>query len=586
MRNTGSLDVESPLVLLCIEAATESYETIEKWRRQRRTLERLPTQLAESLLHRLLRRRLLSPSLLEVFQHRIEEIDLRGEKSVDAEWMAYLGAFSCLRSLNVADCHRLTSSALWAITGMTSLKELDLSRCSKVNDAGMMHLLSIPTLEKLFISETSVSADGVTLLSSLNNLSSLDLGGLPVTDQALYSLQGLKQLQYLVIWGSKISNKGAAILKMFPKLEFLDVAWTNVTKLPNLPFLACLSMSHCTVHCISEGAGLTNAPLSKLIFSGATFIDVTAVFLSINTSSVSSLDLSRSYFHSFTFLHDMKTLEHLDLSFTKIGDESVELIACTGVNLRSLNLSNTVISSAGVGILAGHVPNLEVILLSETHIDDVALSYLSMMPALRVINLSNTNVKGQNLSLTALQSLNHLERLDLQETRVSDESLYPLSSFQELNYLFLKSLHLTDISSHHLSRFPRLMNLSVRDAVLTNGWLHSFKPRAVLKLLDLRGCWLLTEDAIFGFHIKYPQVELLHELLVPPEEQPSSRVNSRGPDRIQKGRRMPKSSTSFKDYIFIDQRLKYSRDELLALQHSPLSLASLHDRDNFPHLLD
>lgn len=72
---------------------------------------------------------------------------------------------------------------------MTSLKELDLSRCSKVNDAGMMHLLSIPTLEKLFISETSVSADGVTLLSSLNNLSSLDLGGLPVTDQALYSLQ-------------------------------------------------------------------------------------------------------------------------------------------------------------------------------------------------------------------------------------------------------------------------------------------------------------------------------------------------------------------------------------------------------------
>lgn len=49
----------------------------------------------------------------------MEKIDLRGEKSVDAEWMAYLGAFRYLRSLNVADCHKVTSSALWPITGIS-----------------------------------------------------------------------------------------------------------------------------------------------------------------------------------------------------------------------------------------------------------------------------------------------------------------------------------------------------------------------------------------------------------------------------------------------------------------------------------
>lgn len=37
---------------------------------------------------------------------------------MDAEWMAYLGAFRNLRALNVADCHRVTSSALWAMTGI------------------------------------------------------------------------------------------------------------------------------------------------------------------------------------------------------------------------------------------------------------------------------------------------------------------------------------------------------------------------------------------------------------------------------------------------------------------------------------
>jgi hypothetical protein len=31
--------------------------------------------------------------------------------------MAYLGAFRNLRSLNVADCHRVTSSAVWPMIG-------------------------------------------------------------------------------------------------------------------------------------------------------------------------------------------------------------------------------------------------------------------------------------------------------------------------------------------------------------------------------------------------------------------------------------------------------------------------------------
>lgn len=81
--------------------------------------------------------------------------------------------------------------------GMTSLKELDLSRCLKVTDAGIQHLISISSLEKLYASETGVTTNGIVLLSSLKNLSVLDLGGLPVTDQALSSLQVLHFLPIL-----------------------------------------------------------------------------------------------------------------------------------------------------------------------------------------------------------------------------------------------------------------------------------------------------------------------------------------------------------------------------------------------------
>lgn len=205
--------------------------------------------------------------------------------------------------------------------------------------------------------------------------------------------QTLTKLQYFDIWGSKISNKGAADVVVFSKLSFLNIAWTDVTSLPNLPSLACLNMSNCTIHSLFEGKG-DKAHLMKLIVSGATFLNESELFLFIETSSLSFLDASRSSLNSFCFLSTMKALEHLDLSFTMVGDDSIELIACIGENLRNLNLSNTRVSSAGLSILARCVPNLETILLSHTPVDDVAISYISMMSSLKIINLRNTNVKG------------------------------------------------------------------------------------------------------------------------------------------------------------------------------------------------
>ncbi|KAL6554755.1 hypothetical protein OROHE_007494 [Orobanche hederae] len=57
--------MESLLVRMCIEAETESADAVEKWRRQRRTLERMPSHLDDALLRSLLGRRLLFPSLLD-----------------------------------------------------------------------------------------------------------------------------------------------------------------------------------------------------------------------------------------------------------------------------------------------------------------------------------------------------------------------------------------------------------------------------------------------------------------------------------------------------------------------------------------
>jgi hypothetical protein len=72
---------------------------------------------------------------------------------------------------------------------MSTLKELDLSRCSRISDAGIKHIVSNDSLEKLHLSDTGLTDNGVMLISALENLQLLDLGGIHMTDKALRSLQ-------------------------------------------------------------------------------------------------------------------------------------------------------------------------------------------------------------------------------------------------------------------------------------------------------------------------------------------------------------------------------------------------------------
>lgn len=203
----------------------------------------------------------------------------------------------------------------------------------------------------------------------------------------------LTKLQYLDLWGSKISNSGSDVLQMFPKLSFLNIAWTNVTKFPNLPHLECLNMSNCIIDSTLKGPG-DKVPLRKLIGSGATFSNETEDLAFVGLHVLYYLDFSNASLHRFCFLSHMQAVEHLDLSSTTIGDDSVGLIASVGENLKYLNLSSTAVSSSGVGILAGKVTNLETLSLSHTMIDDAVLSYISMMPSLKSIDLSETDIKG------------------------------------------------------------------------------------------------------------------------------------------------------------------------------------------------
>jgi hypothetical protein len=62
----GEESSEGRLLEMCIRAACRDMKSVRAWRQKRRTLELLPSELAERLFHRLLQAHLLSPPLIEL----------------------------------------------------------------------------------------------------------------------------------------------------------------------------------------------------------------------------------------------------------------------------------------------------------------------------------------------------------------------------------------------------------------------------------------------------------------------------------------------------------------------------------------
>lgn len=215
-------------------------------------------------------------------------------------------------------------------------------------------------------------------------------------------------------------------------------------------------------------------------------------------------------------------------------------------------------------------------------------------------------------SLSGLSSLDHLERLDLEETRINDSALAPLPSFRKLSCLFLRSGSLADTTLHQLSSIRSLVTLGLRDGVLTNAGLDEFNPPPTMRILDLRGCWLMTEDALLSFQQRHPQMEVRHDLLSIASvkrlsvSSPLSQVtpwtklykNKKGGPSTSPRRSTCRdiflgealsnlcwskntlfsalSDIPFLDNSKLDQRLKYTNEELLAMRFDSASIS----RDN------
>ncbi|MCC6585827.1 MAG: hypothetical protein IT168_03835 [Bryobacterales bacterium] len=231
-----------------------------------------------------------------------------------------------------------------------------------VNDAELIELARFPHLERLDLTHTRISDDGMLHLRPARQIRDLNLlYAEQVTDQGMNAIKEWKQLRRLNVRGTRIADGTLAIAGRLTDLEFLDIANTA-----------------------STDTGLDNlVGLTKLKYLG--------------------LGRTRLSDPALAALRLLNTLESLDLSGPPQGRQAAPIAGSLPDNvtqciselkqLRTLRLGHSPIAAPDLKILAAALPNTQKLGLEMCpKVDDAALKVLADWKSLRYLDVQATAV--------------------------------------------------------------------------------------------------------------------------------------------------------------------------------------------------
>lgn len=244
-------------------------------------------------------------------------------------------------------------------------------RGSWINDADMIELARLPDLERLDLSHTRISDEGMLNLKPAPKIKDLKLFYSEwITDLGLSAIKEWKRLRRLDVRGTRISDGTLEIVSHMTGLEALDIAHTEVTDLGLDHLIALVNLKE----------------------------------LSVGRGRLSNFGL--------VALRMLPTLTHLDLSGARptppdnpggrgagsgIPEETLKAIAELK-DLRALYLGFSAITPSGLRTL-GSLDKVEKVGLQGcSRIDDAALAELAKWKSLKYLDVQEAPVTEKGLA--------------------------------------------------------------------------------------------------------------------------------------------------------------------------------------------
>ncbi|KAG2211805.1 hypothetical protein INT47_004491, partial [Mucor saturninus] len=334
-----------------------------------------------------------------------------------------------------------------------------------------------------------------------------------ITDGAIRSLEGLKNLTYLDLNNCKVTDKGLKSLEKLPYLSYLNLSKTKITNtgiasmVGNAKFkpeLQVLLLDGCTR---VKSCGI----LIPIVNGNFTLNETTTWILScLPTEFLNLIQLSFAYTTPGSITEDQKLtnknirLEQLDINHTCFNDQDLigkisqfkslvelKLGGCEELTMRGLSFLPRELKNLR------HIqfPNREHELDSVLHrYKDLPIEYLDLSGFLNI-----TDEGAENIAF-----MKHLRYLNLNGTKVTDEGIGQFENLIELDTLYLDRTLLTDVGLKKLQGLSKLETLSLSRTKITNDglcMLGDFEQTSFarnLRTLNLAQCTLVTDKGVRG----------------------------------------------------------------------------------------
>jgi internalin A len=260
-------------------------------------------------------------------------VNLRGAWLNDAD-MIELARLPDLQRLDLSHT-RISDEGMLNLKPAPKITDLKLFYSEWITDQGLTAIKDWKHLKRLDLRGTRVSDGTLEIVSKLTGLEALDIAHTEVTDFGLENLITLVNLKELALGRGRLTNTGLVALRMLPTLTYLDLSGARPTP-PDAPGGrgAAANIPEETLKAIAE---LTDLRVLQLGYSA---INADGLHILSSLKKVEKLGLqgcSRVDDAALGELAGWKSLKYLDLQEDPVTEKGLEMLRSARPELKVLS---------------------------------------------------------------------------------------------------------------------------------------------------------------------------------------------------------------------------------------------------------